>query len=124
MIFNASIALTWILFLALFPIAFFWLRRTWRIVIKRDWSEVAQKRGVPPANPEKFAPYAAAINFIAGIIAVFVIVGVLMGAMEYDTWTAIAGSTIWMKFIFDFILSRQAHPIAPGRKKTESLPNQ
>lgn len=124
MIFNASIALTWILFLALFPIAFFWLRRTWRIIIKRDWSEVAQKRGLPPENPEKFAPYAAAINFIAGIIVVFVIIGVLAGAMEYDTWTAIAGSTIWMKFIFDFILSRQAHPIVPGRKKAGSLPNQ
>lgn len=124
MIFNASIALTWILFLALFPIAFFWLRRTWRIIIKRDWSEVALKRGLPPENPEKFAPYAAAINFIAGIIVVFVIIGVLAGAMEYDTWTAIAGSTIWMKFIFDFILSRQAHPIVPGRKKAGSLPNQ
>ena len=117
MLFNASIALTWILFLALFPIAFYWLRRVWRIIVRRDYSEVALKKGVPPVNPEKFAPYTAAVNLIAGIIVVFVILGVLAGAMEYETWTALAGSTIWMKFIFDFIVSRQAHPILIGKKK-------
>lgn len=120
MVFDVSVALTWILFLALFPIAFYWFRRAWRIVGKRDFSEVALKRGEPPANPEKFAPYAAAINFIAGIIIFFVIVGIISGAMEYETWSAIAGSTLWMKFIFDFILSRQAHPIVIGQKKRDS----
>ncbi len=120
MVFDVSVALTWILFLALFPIAFYWFRRAWRIVAKRDFSEVALKRGEPPANPEKFAPYAATINFIAGIIIVFVIVGIISGAMEYETWSAIAGSTLWMKFIFDFILSRQAHPIVIGQKKRDS----
>lgn len=117
MVFDVSVALTWILFLALFPIAFFWFRRVWRIIVKRDWSEVAVKGGVSPAHPEKFAPYAAAINLIGGIIIVFVIIGIVSGTLEYDTWTAIAGSTLWMKFIFDYILSRQAHPIAMGRKK-------
>ena len=121
MVFDISVALTWILFLALFPIAFFWFRRVWRIVVKRDFSEVALKRGEPPANPAKFAPYAALINFIAGIIIVFVIIGVVSGSLEYQTWSAIAGSTLWMKFIFDFILSRQAHPIAFGRKKNNSV---
>lgn len=121
MVFDVSVALTWILFLALFPIAFYWFRRAWRIVVKRDFSEVALKRGVSPANPEKFAPYAAAINFIAGIIIVFVIIGILSGTLEYETWSAIAGSTLWMKFIFDFILSRQAHPIVIGRKKGDSV---
>jgi hypothetical protein len=116
MVFDVSVALTWILFLALFPIAFFWFRRAWRIVVQHDFSEVALKRGESPANPEKFAPYAVAINFIAGIIIVFVIIGILSGTLEYETWSAIAGSTLWMKFIFDFILSRQAHPII-GRKK-------
>lgn len=119
MIFNVSVAMNWILFLALFPITFFWLRRAWRILVKRDWSDVALKRGVPPANPGKFAPYVAAINFIAGIIALFVIVGVLTGAMEFDTWTAIAGSTIWMKFMFDFLISRQAHPMTFGKAKSD-----
>ncbi len=120
MVFNVSVAMTWILFLALFPIAFFWLRRAWRIFIKRDWSEVALKRGEPPANPEKYAPYTGALNLIGGIIIVFVIVGIVAGALEYETWSAIAGSTLWMKFIFDFIISRQGHPIAIGRKKPES----
>lgn len=112
MVFDVSVALTWILFLALFPMGFIWLRRTWSIVVRRDYSEVALKRGVAPPKPEKFAPFAAAINLIAGIIAVLVILGVVFAQIEYATWTAIAGSTIWCKFFADFILSRHAHPAA------------
>ena len=41
MVFDISVAMTWILFLALFPISFVWLRRAWRIVMYRDFSEVA-----------------------------------------------------------------------------------
>jgi ABC-type phosphate transport system permease subunit len=116
MIFDVSVALNWILFLALFPMAFFWLRAAWRILIRRDFSEVALKRGIPPANPEKFAPYAWMINLIAGGILVTVIVLILAGQVSYDTWSAIAGSTIWCKLFANFILSRHAHPPAP--KKT------
>jgi hypothetical protein len=54
---NISVAMTWILFLALFPIAFYWLRRAWRIIVKRDYSEVALKGGLPPPNAAKYAPY-------------------------------------------------------------------
>jgi hypothetical protein len=36
--------------------------------------------------------------------------------MVYSTWSAVAGSTIWMKIIFDFILSRHAH-MAYGKRK-------
>ena len=117
MVFDFSVALTWILFLALFPIAFFWLRRAWRILVRHDYSEVATKRGEAPANPKKFAPYAAGLNLIAGCIAVWVIVSVVLGAMEYQTWSAVAGMTIWLKFIADFILSRHAHPVTWGKKK-------
>lgn len=108
---TVSVAITWILFLGLFPIAFFWLRRAWRILFKRDFSEVALRRGEPPADPAKYAPYAAAINLVAGGVAVAVILMVVIGGAAYETWSAIAGSTIWMKFFADFILSRQAHPI-------------
>src|SRR3990167_6739311 len=52
----------WIFLLALFPVAFFWLRRAYRILVKRDFSEVALKKGVPPPNAEKYAPYEMAIN--------------------------------------------------------------
>lgn len=110
MLFDVSVALTWVLFLALFPITFVWLRRAWRILIRRDFSEVALKQGKPPANPQKFAPYAALINLVCGGVTAFVIIGVLAGSLEYDTWSALAGSTIWMKFILDFALSRHAHP--------------
>ena len=76
MVFDVSVALTWILYLALFPMAFFWFRRAWRIVVKRDFSEVAIKRGESPPDPEKYAPYAMIINLIAGVVASVVIVSV------------------------------------------------
>jgi hypothetical protein len=119
---HVSLVLTWILFLALFPIAFFWLRRAWRIIVKRDFSEVALKRGEAPPNPARYAPFAAAINLIGGVVMVWLIFGIVSGAFEYDTWTAIGGVTIWCKFFFDFALSRQAHPIkikTKGKPATE-----
>jgi len=114
MVFDISVAMTWLLFLALFPMAFVWLRRTWRIAVKRDFSEVALKKGAPSEHPEKFAPYAAAINLLAGVVVVTIIVGVLTASFDYGTWSAAAGITIWLKLIADFILSRHAHP-APGK---------
>ena len=99
MVFDFTVAMTWILFLALFPMAFFWLRRAWRILVKRDFSEVALKHGESPENPAKWAPYEMAINLIAGTVVVLVIGSVLMGQLTYDVWSAIAGSTIWCKFL-------------------------
>ncbi len=109
MAFDVSVALTWILFLALFPMAFFWLRRAWRILVRRDFSEVALKGGEPPPDAERWAPYAMAINGVCGVVVVGVIVGVVVAGLPYDTWTAIAGSTIFCKLFLDFALSRHAH---------------
>jgi len=114
MVFDVGVALTWLLFLALFPMAFFWLRRAWRILFKRDFSEVALRRGEPPADPERFAPYTGLLNLVAGGIAVTVIGLVLGAAVPYETWTAIAGSTIWCKFFGDFAISWHAHRF-PGK---------
>lgn len=115
---DISTAMTWILFLALFPISFFWLRRAWRIIVKRDFSEVALKGGEPPPNAEKFAPYTAAVNLLAGLVLVVVILLVVTGVSPYDTWSAIAGSTIWLKFIADFVVGRQARvPWGKGKKQ-------
>jgi hypothetical protein len=36
--------------------------------------------------------------------------------LPYDTWTAIAGTTIWSKFFLDFALSRHAHGFAAKKK--------
>ncbi|MBU0620952.1 MAG: hypothetical protein KJ795_03800 [Gammaproteobacteria bacterium] len=116
MVFDISVATTWILFISLFPMAFIWLRRAWRIAVKRDFSEVALKRGLPPQDPQKYAPYAAAINLLAGVVVVSVIVGVLTASYDYATWSAMAGVTIWLKLIADFILSRHAHPFKIGKK--------
>lgn len=117
MVFDIGIALTWILFLALFPMVFIWLRRAWRIFIKKDYSEVALKKGASPPNPKKWAPVTGMVNLLAGSTALTVIIGVVMGHLAYGTWSAIAGSTIWLKLIADFIVSRQAHPFTLGKKK-------
>ena len=116
MVFDVSVAMTWLLYLALFPMAFFWFRRAWRILVKRDFSEVAIKRGQSPADPARWAPYTMVINGLAGTMALFVIAGVAVFGLPYDTWTAIAGTTIWSKFLLDVALSRHAHGLGPGKR--------
>ncbi|HEY5672837.1 MAG TPA: hypothetical protein VIR78_03960 [Malonomonas sp.] len=126
MIFDVSVALTWILFLALLPMAFIWLRRANRILRQKNYAEVALKHGVPPAEPKKWAPFVGLVNLIAGGIAVWILIGVpiwigtgiLLGPFKnYDTWSALAGVTIWGKIIADFIIRMQAHPFKFGKQK-------
>jgi len=129
MTFDAATALIWILYLALFPMAFYWFRRAWKIFVNKDYSEVALKAGLPPANPEKYATITGVVNILAAVAAVWIIVGVilyiatgiLIGPFDsFDGWNAYAGSTIWLKLIVDFIIKRQAHPIVWGKKKKEA----
>jgi hypothetical protein len=117
MVFDISIAITWMLFIALFPMAFIWLRRAYKIFIKRDYSEVALKRGEAPPNPKKWAPATGVVNLVAGGTAFVTIICVLLALFPYKTWSSIAGVTLWMKIFADFIVSRQAHPFELGRKK-------
>lgn len=119
MIFDVSVVMTWILFLALFPISFFWLRRAYRIFVKKNYSEVALKKGVSPANPRKWAPIVGLLNLAAGCSCVYVIITVVMGLYPYETWSAIAGTTIWGKIMADFIVRMQAHPFQFGKKKNQ-----
>jgi len=116
MVFDVSVAMTWLLFLALFPMAFFWLRRAWRIGVRRDFSEVALKHGEPPADAARWAPYTMTTNLVAGGVALAVIVGVVAGAWAYAHWTAAAGSTLWCKLMLDFALSRHAHASAARQR--------
>lgn len=109
MVFDVSVAMTWLLFLALFPIAFVWMRRAWRIVVRRDFSEVALKHGLPPPDAERFAPWTMGINLVAGLVIAVTLGAVVLGAWSYEVWSAVAGSTIWCKFFADFGLSRHAH---------------
>ena len=118
--FDISMAITWILFLALFPMAFIWLRRAWKIFIKKDYSEVALKRGSLPPNPKKWAPLTGLLNLIAGGMALAAIIGVAAALLPYDTWSAMAGMTIWGKIIGDFIISRQAHPFSGIKRKNKT----
>lgn len=115
----------WIFLLALFPVAFFWLRRAYRILVKNDFSEVALKKGLPPPHAEKYAPYEMAINLIAGVVMVVVLVAVLgFQALASEDWVAIAGITLWVKLFASFALSRQAHGLGPRKKKPASAENQ
>jgi len=126
LIFDATTVITWLLFLALFPLSFFWLRRAKRILIDKNYSEVALKGGMPPENPAKFAFIAGLINLLAGGSAALVIIGLplyIVTGIElgpfsnYENWSAIGGVTIWSKLMADFILSRYAHPFQFGKKK-------
>lgn len=109
--------LNWFFLLALVPIAFFWLRRAYRILFKNDYSEVALKKGVPPKDAEKYAPYEMAFCMIGGVVMVVVLVAVLgFQALSEDQWIAIAGSTLWIKVFASFALSRTAHGLGPKTK--------
>lgn len=102
-------AVTWIMFIGLLPLSIFWLRRAWIIGKKRDYSYVALKKGLPPNEPERYAKYSFALNLIAGLIFAIVFLLVLFTGLAYENWTAVAGITLWMKFLAEFILSRKAH---------------
>ncbi|MGE4318735.1 MAG: hypothetical protein AB7E96_07485 [Deferribacterales bacterium] len=121
--FDLSLILTWVLFLALFPMVFYWGRRAWRIFAQGDYSEVALKKGKSPANPRKWAPFAGTINLLAALAALWTIIGVVALGYPYEKWSAIAGSTIWCKIFADIILRQQAHPFIFGRKKREAGAN-
>lgn len=124
-IFNSSTVLTWILFIALFPMVFFWWRRAFRIYVKGDYSEVCIRKGKAPEKPKKWAMISGVINIVAGSMALLVIVKVLLFTYYYkdinfiadsfNAWSEVAGVTIWGKIIADYILKRQAHPIKLGR---------
>ena len=120
---NPSLILTWVLFLALFPLAFFWLRRAYRIFFNKDYSEVALKRGESPKNPAKWAPFSGGINLLAGLTAIWTIIGVVILGYEYSKWSAMAGCTIWAKIFADWILRNQAHPFVFGKKKKATVAN-
>ncbi|MFA7536713.1 MAG: hypothetical protein WCY68_11525, partial [Desulfuromonadales bacterium] len=78
-----SFVLTWLLYLALYPIAFFWLRRAWRIFIKHDYSEVALKRGASPPNPQRFATASGIIHLIAAAVAIWLICTIPFGRYSF-----------------------------------------
>ena len=121
MVFDIGVILTWILFLALFPMAFFWLRRAWRIFIKKNYSEVATKRGLPPKSRKKWAPIVGLLNLVCGVIVIWIIISILLALYSYQTWSAFAGLTIWGKIIADFIIRFQAHPINFDKKRKPAV---
>jgi hypothetical protein len=108
----------WLFLLVLLPVSFFWMRRAWRIFFRRDFSEVALKRGLPPQNPERYAPYEMLLCLFCASVLIGVLVAVLgFQALARDDWMAIAGITLWTKLLASFALSRHAHGIDIGNRK-------
>ena len=73
--FHSLVALIFflVLYLALFPIAFVWIRLIWRVVVWRDYSGVALRKGEAPPNPQQIAPFFVGLNLIAGTVILAVI---------------------------------------------------
>ncbi|MGA1846991.1 hypothetical protein [Deferribacter abyssi] len=109
--------MNWILFLALFPLSFVWLKNAYKIFIKKDFTNVAVKKGELPPNPKKWAPYVGLLNLFAGLALIWAIFGVVLFAYPYNLWTGIASVTIWFKVIGEFIIKQHAHPISFNKKK-------
>lgn len=106
---TIHLAIYWLLFLGMFPMSFMWLRSAYKIIVKKDYSYVALRKGVPPDNPEKYAIFSILINLIAGSVLVINILLIIIIAFNEEAWMTIAGSTLWMKIFAEFILSRHAH---------------
>ena len=116
--FDFSVAMTWILFIALFPIALFWVRRAWHIGMRSDHREFALKGGEPLADGPRGAPSTSAhYAAVAGVGVVGVILAVAARLLTYAQWSAVDSSTIWCKFIGDFALSRHARMFGPKKHK-------
>ena len=141
-----------IMFYALLPIAFLFIRKAYKVGKKKDYTRVALKRGESPKNPQKYAKVTVGINLVAGLVLLglfiyiqtiaimnvvilsnsdFTVLGIngitdslsgyfnifdpapppyeLYRPHHFITWTSIAGVTIIMRFIAEFIVSRQAH---------------
>jgi len=53
---------------------------------------------------------------VASAALIYAIIGVVSASLSYEAWSAIAGSTIWLKIIMDFALSRHAHFVVKPKK--------
>ncbi|TYB34093.1 MAG: hypothetical protein FXF49_03065 [Flexistipes sinusarabici] len=119
LVLNPFIVISWILFTALFPIAFYWLRNAYKIFVKKDYSKVALKKEQPPKNPAKWAPFVGLLNLAAGIAIVWTIIGALpfWFIYPYEKWTGIAAVTIWFKLFGEYIIKTHAHPFKIVKNK-------
>lgn len=143
-----------ILYLSLFSIVFFWLRLVRNVVLRKDYSEVALRKGASPPHPKKLAPFFVVLNSVCALILIGVILyvpvtgfalidwdvftsdatswGNRLGVIVYIplmvynqaewsqgqiNWVAVAGSTIWMKIMLTWAITRHAHLKADFEKK-------
>jgi hypothetical protein len=111
------VVLNWILLVGLVVLGVVWLREAWRIAVQRDFSRVALKRGEPPPDPARVAPFAAVVNLLGGTVAVATVLWVVFDQPPYEAWNALGGITIWLKLFANFILARHAHAATARSKR-------
>ncbi len=104
-----NLILTWVMFIGMIPLSIFWIRRGIRVALKKDHDKIVLKKGKSPVNLRKYILPVILVNLTAGLIIATVVVFIVAAGIDYNTWTAVAGMTIWGKLFADFIISRHAH---------------
>lgn len=112
----ASVVLAWLLLLLGLALAALCFRRAWTILVKRNFAEVAVRRGEAPADPERWAPYAAVIHLVAGAVVSAAVLAALLGWAPFETWSSAIGLTLWTYLFALHMLARRAH-VRGGRDK-------
>ncbi len=121
---DAGVILTWVLFLALFPMVFVWLRRAYRIFFL---IKITPKLHLSVENHLRILKnglHSQGLLTSLQADCFWTIIGVVVLGYEYSKWSAMAGCTIWGGKIFaDWILRNQAHPFQFGKKKKTAVAN-
>ena len=87
----------------------------WKIASALADTVKAGSAGTGSTSTEGWIPK---LVWIAIGVPFWIFTGILIGPFQgYDSWSAVAGLTIWGKIIADFIIRLQAHPFTFGKKK-------
>ncbi|PPE69109.1 hypothetical protein IS481_02470 [Caldimonas thermodepolymerans] len=106
---HPTVLLAWLLLLLGIALAALCLKRAWTIIVRRNFAEVAVRRGQPPRDPERWAPYAAGIHLVCGALMTGAVLAALLGLAPYATWTGTIGLTLWGYLLALHLLARAAH---------------
>jgi hypothetical protein len=106
---DASVILAWLLLLLGVALAALCLKRAWTIIVRRNYAEVAVRRGASPRQPERWAPYAAGIHLVGGALMIGAVLCALLGLAPFATWTSAIGLTLWAYLFALSMLARTAH---------------
>ncbi|WP_119153855.1 hypothetical protein [Caldimonas tepidiphila] len=116
----ASVVFAWLLLLLALALAALCFRRAWTILVRRNFAEVAVRQGQAPADPARWAPYAAVIHLVAGAVVLASVLAALLGLAPFSTWSSTVGLTLWIYLFALHLLARRAH--VQGKRDLQSRP--